>query len=578
MPYLYTMRYLFLLVIWLISCSPSETGAQQKPVEKPGIELQNRVHGALSDSAMVVSAHPLASVVGSRILKAGGNAVDAAVAVQFALAVVYPNAGNLGGGGFMVVRMADGSTNALDFREKAPSAASRDMFLNTKGEVNREKIESSHLASGVPGSVEGMWQAHQKYGSLPWKELLQPAIDLAEKGFPVTANQAEDLSDLQSEFKKRNPGKSYFIKTNWKAGDTLKQPDLAKTLIAIRDNGRAGFYEGAVAQLIADEMQRNKGMITTEDLKNYNAVWRKPVQGSYRDYTIISMPPPSSGGVALLQLLNMMELYPLRDYGMHTTASVGIMTEAEKRVYADRASWLGDPDFVRLPVQELISKDYAKLRMQGVDTNTITPSKNIKAGTFDGYESEETTHFSIVDAEGNAVAITTTLNDSYGSKIVVSGCGFILNNEMDDFSAKPGEPNLYGLIGGEANAIAPNKRMLSSMTPTIVVKGNDLFMVIGTPGGSTIITSVFQNIVNVIDFDMTMQESINAARFHHQWLPDHISVEQNFDTALVAALKAKGYSVSTREAIGRVDGILLYPGNIREGAADPRGDDTAVGW
>lgn len=578
MTYLYPMRYLLFLSIWFFSCGSGDGSLQQVPPKAKEINWHGRTHGLIGDSAMVVTAHPVASQVGVSIMQKGGNAIDAAVAVQFALAVVYPNAGNLGGGGFMVLRMADGRMQSLDFREKAPTQADRDMFLNAKGEVDRERIESSHLAAGVPGSVEGMWQAHQKYGSLPWKDLVQPAIELAEKGFAITANQAEDLRSLQSEFKKRNPGKSYFLKSNWQAGDTLKQQDLAKTLTAIRDQGRNGFYAGEVAQLIAGEMQRNKGMITAEDLMQYQAVWRAPVVGTYRDYTVISMPPPSSGGVALLQLLNMMENYPLSAYKMHSTASVSIMTEAEKRVYADRATWLGDPDFVRVPTQELISKSYASTRMQGVDTNTITPSKNILAGTFAGYESEETTHFSIVDPFGNAVAITTTLNDSYGSKIVVAGCGFILNNEMDDFSAKPGEPNLYGLIGGEANAIAPNKRMLSSMTPTIVLKNDSLFMVLGTPGGSTIITSVFQNVVNVIDFGLTMQESINAPRFHHQWLPDHISVESSFDPVLSEALRKKGYKLSSREAIGRVDGILVHPGNILEGAADPRGDDAAAGY
>ena len=572
------MRYLIILIVLSIGCRGAETEARPSTANQSTYTLDNREHGVLGDSAMVVTAHPAASLVGESILRAGGNAIDAAVAVQFALAVVYPNAGNLGGGGFMVLRLADGTSNTLDFREKAPSGASRDMFLNSNGEVSREKIESSHLAAGVPGSVEGMWQAHQKYGSMPWKDLVQPAIDLATKGFTITQNQAEDLSELQSEFKKRNPGKNYFIKTKWQTGDTLKQPDLAQTLIAVRDNGRAGFYEGAIAEKIVAEMQKNKGIMTADDLKNYNAVWRAPVQGTYRDYTVISMPPPSSGGVALLQLLNMVENYPLKDYGLHTAASMSIMTEAEKRVYADRAAWLGDPDFVRVPVNELLSKQYAQERMSGVDTNTNTPSKQIKAGAFDGYESEQTTHFSIVDAKGNAVAITTTLNDSYGSKIVVQGCGFILNNEMDDFSAKPGEPNMYGLLGGEANAIEPNKRMLSSMTPTIVVKDNDLFMVIGTPGGSTIITSVFQNIVNVIDFDMTMQESINAPRFHHQWLPDHISVEKSFDGLVLSALEKKNYTISKREAIGRVDGILVHPNKLLEGGADPRGDDVAVGF
>ncbi len=354
--------------------------------------------------------------------------------------------------------------------------------------------------------------------------------------------------------------------------------DLANTLINIRDKGREGFYSGEVAEKIEMEMKTHNGIISLNDLKNYHSVWRTPVSGTYKNYKVISMPPPSAGGIALIQLLNMMENYPLKRWGFQSLNAIHMMTEAEKRVYADRATWLGDPDFTNVPAQQLTSKKYTSQRMYNVDTINIIPSKDIAAGNFPDYESEETTHFSIVDQYGNAVAITTTLNDSYGSRIVVAGCGFILNNEMDDFSAKPGEPNLYGLIGGEANAIVPNKRMLSNMTPTIILKDNNLFMVIGTPGGSTIITSVFQNILNVIEFDMTMQESINAPRFHHQWVPDEIKLENNFDKTTADALTKQGYKIVFRAPMGRVDAILLYDNKMMEGGADPRGDDVAEGW
>ena len=574
------MRLFSIVIVFLLSCSSSSNQTAQQQQQNPADQfLQDRTHGVLSDSAMVVCAHPEAAEVGMNILKAGGNAIDAAIAVQFALAVVYPNAGNLGGGGFMLLRLKSGEVNALDFREKAPSASSKDMFINKPtGEVDREIIETSHLASGVPGSVDGMWTAHQKYGTMPWEKLIQPAIDLAQKGFPLTQMQAEDLNDLQIELKKLNKGKNYFIKSKWSDGDSLIQMDLANTLINIRDKGREGFYSGEVAEKIEMEMKTHNGIITLDDLKNYHSVWRTPVSGTYKNYKVISMPPPSAGGIALIQLLNMMENYPLKRWGFQSLNAIHIMTEAEKRVYADRATWLGDPDFTNVPTQQLTSKKYTSQRMYNVDTINIIPSKDIAAGNFPDYESEETTHFSIVDQYGNAVAITTTLNDSYGSRIVVAGCGFILNNEMDDFSAKPGEPNLYGLIGGEANAIVPNKRMLSNMTPTIILKDNNLFMVIGTPGGSTIITSVFQNILNVIEFDMTMQESINAPRFHHQWVPDEIKLENNFDKTTADALTKQGYKIVFRAPMGRVDAILLYDNKMMEGGADPRGDDVAEGW
>ncbi|MBK8486956.1 MAG: gamma-glutamyltransferase [Bacteroidetes bacterium] len=534
----------------------------------------------IAKHAMVVSANTFASNVGIAIIKSGGNAVDAAIAVQFALAVVYPNAGNIGGGGFMVIRLANGETATLDFREKAPANSNRDMYLKADGEVNRNTVESTPLASGVPGSVDGMWEAHKKYGSVEWEKLLQPAIALAEKGFVLTERQANELNNYKAEFEKVNPGKSYFIKeTEWKAGDTLIQSDLANTLKRIQQNGRDGFYKGETANLIVQEMQNGNGIMQLSDLENYHSIWRTPITFNYKEYEIISMPPPASGGVCLAQMMGMIETFPIKDYGFQSVEAIHLMTEAERRSYADRATWLGDPDFFDVPLSSLIDSNYLQHRMMDFNPQHATASKEIKAGEFAMHESDETTHFSIVDAEGNAVAVTTTLNDSYGSKIIVNGAGFLLNNEMDDFSAKPGEANMYGLVGGEANAIAPGKRMLSSMTPIIVTKNDALFMVLGSPGGSTIITSVFQCIINVIEFNMTMQQSVDAGRFHNQWLPDEILYERNkIDSTTLSQLQKMGHTIKSKEAIGRVDAILINANGTLEGAADKRGDDSAVGY
>lgn len=552
-------------IILVASCASGQLG------QKSNSEYRN---------GMVVSAHPQASAVGIEILKKGGNAVDAAVAVQFALAVVYPNAGNIGGGGFLVYRSADGQTATLDFREKAPGKASRDMYLDASGNPITDKSLYGHLASGVPGSVDGMVKAHQKFGKLQWKDLVQPAVNLARNGFTLTEMQARELNGNQEAFKRHNSGKDYFIRdVQFVAGDVVKQPDLAKTFEQIRDNGRDGFYDGVVADLIVAEMQNGGGLISKEDLKNYHAVWRTPIIGNYKEYKIITMPPPSSGGIALMQLLKSVEPYPLKRWGHNSDSTVQLIVEAERRVYADRAEHLGDPDFYKVPQQQLLKAEYSIARMQNFDWNKATRSSDIKAGNAAPFESTETTHFSIVDREGNAASVTTTLNGSYGSKVFVKGAGFLLNNEMDDFSVKPGSPNMYGLVGGEANAIVPGKRMLSSMTPTIVEKNGDLFMVVGTPGGSTIITSVFQTILNVIEFDKSMQAAVNAKRFHHQWLPDNVRSEKAaMDSATLNKLKLKGYNIIEGGNIGRVDAILKTKWGYYQGGADPRGDDTAIGW
>jgi gamma-glutamyltranspeptidase/glutathione hydrolase len=530
-------------------------------------------------NGVVVCAYPDAAKAGLDVLKKGGNAVDAAVAVQFALAVTHPQAGNIGGGGFMVYRPAKGLSNTLDFREKAPAKASTNMYQDATGNIIPNKSLYTHQASGIPGSVDGMVQAHKKYGRLKWATLVQPAINLALKGFKMTKRLAADINRNDSVFKSLNPGKRYLMKDiKWQEGDTLIQEDLGKTLALIRDKGRAGFYEGKIADLLVAEMNAGDGLITKTDLQNYHSVWRKPVTGRYKSYKIITMPPPSSGGIALLQLLKSVEKYPLHRWGFNQDSTVQLMVEAERRVYADRSKYLGDPDFYKVPVDSLLNPQYIASRMQSFNWDAATPSTSIQPGTFIGYESDQTTHYSIVDKDGNAVAITTTLNDSFGSKIFVNGAGFLLNNEMDDFSSKPGTPNMYGLVGGKANSIQPGKRMLSCMTPTIVEKNGKLFMVVGTPGGSTIITSVFQTVLNVIEFDMDMQQAVSVKRFHHQWLPDEVDTEPDALNEITKdKLAKKGYKITSKGAIGRVDGILKTKAGY-EGGADPRGDDTKMGY
>ncbi|WP_257667883.1 gamma-glutamyltransferase [Parapedobacter tibetensis] len=531
-------------------------------------------------NGVVVTAHPEASAVGLKILKDGGNAVDAAVAVQFALAVVYPNAGNIGGGGFMVCRNADGSFASLDFREVAPVAAKMDMYLDDEGNPITDLSLRGQLASGVPGVVDGMVKAHERYGKLEWTQLLQPAILLAQQGFPITTRQAQELNGRKESFEKHNPAGTALVKAGeWAEGDTLVQPELAHTLSLIGQHGRAGFYEGEVANRIVDEMARGNGIISHADLKNYEAKWREPVVSTYRGHRIISMPPSSSGGIALISMLKSVEAYPLSKWGFQSDSTMRVMIEAERRVYADRATHLGDPDYYEVPQAMLIDSGYNAERMRNINFKHASFSSDIYAGNLLRIESEETTHFSIIDEENNAVSITTTINGSYGSHVVVDGAGFLLNNEMDDFSVKPGTPNMYGLIGGKANAIEPGKRMLSSMTPTIMEKDGKLFMVVGTPGGATIMTSVFQTILNVVDFDMNMQQAVNAPRFHHQWLPDEVLVEKDaVEDRIRHSLTTTGYKLVDRNSIGRVDAILVLPDGSLQGGADPRGDDVALGY
>lgn len=531
-------------------------------------------------NGVVVTAHPEASKVGVEILKKGGNAIDAAIAVQFALAVVYPNAGNIGGGGFLVYRDAKGKTDALDYREKAPLKASEDMYWDKNGNAITDLSLYGQFAAGVPGTVDGMVKAHEKYGKLNWKELVQPAISLAQKGFKITKQQANELTNKHNDFVKYNSKTNALTsKSSWKEGDLLIQKELANTLKLIQKKGRAGFYEGKTADLIVKEMKRGNGIISHEDLKQYQSVWRTPVSGNYKGLKVISMPPPSSGGIALVSLFQSIEDYPINKWGFQADSTIQVMVEAERRVYADRAEHLGDPDFIKVPQKQLLDKSYNVSRMKDFSFDKATPSSAIKAGKIIGKESMETTHYVIVDKDGNAASVTTTLNNSYGSLVVVEGAGFLLNDEMDDFSVKPGTPNLYGLVGGKANAIEPSKRMLSSMTPSILEKDGKLFMVVGTPGGSTIITSVFQAILNVVDFGMTMQEAVAAPRFHHQWLPDQIDYEPNAISENVSeSLKQKGYTLKERKPYGRVEGILVNTDGTYQAGADPRGDDKAVGY
>ncbi len=520
------------------------------------------------ERGVVAAPESLAAEVGAAVLRDGGNAVDAAVAVQFALAVTHPRAGNLGGGGFLLVHTNSGDV-ALDYRETAPAAATRDMYLDSAGAVIPGASLDTHRAAGVPGSVAGMWLAHRRFGTLPWRRLLAPAIALAERGFVVSPRLAADFAG-----ENRNNFRDYFHGAD---GDTLRQVELAATLQRIAARGADGFYRGETARLVVAEMRRGGGLITRADLAGYRAVWRRPVTGTFRGLRVVSMGPPSSGGVGLIELLQMLERFAPAADGPAGATHLHRVAELEKRVFADRTEYLGDPDFVTVPVDSLLSPTYAARRAAGVRPDRRTPPEAIHSG-LGPHESEQTTHFSIVDRHGNAVANTTTLNDLYGSGVVVRGAGFLLNNEMDDFSARPGAPNLYGVTGGAANAIAPRKRMLSSMCPTFVYRGDSLWLVLGTPGGPTIFTTVFQVVVDRVDFGLPLAGAVAAPRFHHQWPPrvagvDPIDVEPGREPApaVRAALEALGYAVRVRRGpLGDVQAIEIGDGRA-VGASDPRG-------
>lgn len=532
-------------------------------------------------NGMVVSASDLASLAGVEIIRKGGNAVDAAIATGFALAVTHPAAGNIGGGGFMVIRDSDGSATTIDFREIAPAKAAKNMYLDSKRNYNPKLSQTGMLSVGVPGSVAGLYYAWEKYGSLEWSELIQPAFQLALEGFPLSYRLAKSFNNYQKEFAKYKSSRKIFRDPEhpFTEGELFVQEDLAKTLKLIMDKGKDGFYSGKTAELLIKSVQNQGGIITLDDLKNYKPLERKPIIGFYRGYKVISMPPSSSGGIALLEILNSMEYFSFSKDQWGSSKYIHTLAEIFKHVYADRSEHLGDPGYYNVPVEFLTSKDYGKVIANSVSERAV-PSHKIAPVSIESFrESEETTHYSIIDNYGSAVSVTTTLNSSFGNKIVVEGAGFLLNNEMDDFSPKPGEPNQFGLLGSEANSIEPGKRMLSSMTPTIILKNEKPFLILGAPGGSTIITSVAQVILNVIDFDMDIQTAVDLPRIHHQWFPERIDYEKfGLSADVKRNLEKMGHFIGKERIIGRVQAILIDDEGVRWGASDPRSFGKAEGY